>query len=171
MTITRGDSIKNIIIYPPAKPRLPTIKIHKHPYAYWEKKICPPLTLVEALEFKDQTEDDVIDNFMSQPPTYGNLKFQMLKTVLEDEVQEDPLTEFEDRYITTNTVCNIIPIEIEPGNILNINGNLDGDQKQRLIKFLQKHQGAFAWDYPDMKGMDPQLCTHHIYTDKETRPI
>ena len=31
MTITRGKSIKNIIIYPPAKPSIPTVKIHKHP--------------------------------------------------------------------------------------------------------------------------------------------
>ena len=59
------------------------VKIHKHPYEYWEQKIHPPLTLVEALEFKDQTKDDVINNFMSQPPTSGNLKFQMLKIVLE----------------------------------------------------------------------------------------
>ena len=22
-----------------------------------------------------------------------------------------------------------------------------------------------------MKGIDPQLCTHHIYTDKDARPI
>ena len=52
MTITRGNSVKNIVIYPPAKPSLPTIKIHKHPDTYWEKNIRPPLTLVEALEFK-----------------------------------------------------------------------------------------------------------------------
>ena len=36
MTITRGDSIKNIIIYLPAKPSLPMIKIHKNPDTYWD---------------------------------------------------------------------------------------------------------------------------------------
>ena len=96
MTISRGDSIKNIIIYPPAKPSLPTVKIHKHPCTYWEQNIRPPLTLVEALEFKDQTEDDIINNFMSQPPTSGNLKCQMLKTILENEDQEDPVTNLQD---------------------------------------------------------------------------
>ena len=55
MTITRGDSIENIIIYPPTKLSLPKIKIHKHPCTYWEQNIRPPLTLVEALDFKDQT--------------------------------------------------------------------------------------------------------------------
>ena len=136
MTITRGDSIKNIIIYPPAKPSLPTIKIQKHPCTYWEKNIHPPLTLVEALEFKDQTEDDVINNFMNQSPMLGNLKCKILKIVLENEDQEDPMTNLEDQHIPTTTVRNIIPIEIEPGKVLNINGNLDDEQKHKLIKVL-----------------------------------
>ena len=155
MTITRGDSIKNIIIYPPTKPSLPTVKIHKNLCTYWEENIRPPLTLVEALEFKDHTEDDVINNFMNQSPTTGNLKCQMLKTILENEDQEDHVTDFENQHISTTTVRNSIPIEIELGNILNINGSLDDKQKNKLIKVLQKHQGEFVWDYQDMKGLDP----------------
>lgn len=85
MTISRGYFIKNIIIYPPTKPILFMVKTHKYMHTYWEQKIHPPLTLVEALQFKDQTKDNVINKFMNQPPTYGNLKCQMLKIVLEDE--------------------------------------------------------------------------------------
>ena len=125
MTITRGNSKKNIVIYPPTKPSLPTIKICKHPDAYWEHNIRPPLTLVEALEFKNQTEDDVINNIMNQPPKPKNLKFQMMKTILDQEGQETPMTEFEIQYDSITTVYNSIPIEIEPGNILNINGSLN----------------------------------------------
>ena len=100
----------------------------------------------------------------------------MLKMVLENEDQEDPVTNLEDQHtplqhITTIIVRNSIPIEIEPGKVLNINGNLDDDQQQKLKKFLWKYQGAFAWDYTNMKGLYPQLCTHHIYTDKEIHPI
>ena len=105
------------------------------------------MKLVEALEFKDQTKDDVIINFMNQSPKPENMKFQMLKIVLEHEDQEDPVTDFETQHISTTTVRSNIPIEIEPGKVLNINGSLDDNQKQKLIKFLQKHQGAFAWDY------------------------
>jgi hypothetical protein len=36
---------------------------------------------------------------------------------------------------------------------------------------LQKHSDAFAWDYPDMKGIHPDLCTHHIYIKEGSRPI
>ena len=41
----------------------------------------------------------------------------------------------------------------------------------KLIHLLRKYKEAFSWDYPDMKGIDPQLCTHHIYIEKYVRPI
>jgi hypothetical protein len=30
---------------------------------------------------------------------------------------------------------------------------------------------AFAWDYADLKGIQPDTCTHHIYTNDQIRPI
>ena len=39
------------------------------------------------------------------------------------------------------------------------------------ISVLKKHKIAFAWDYSDMKGLHPKLCTHHIYTKDDCRPI
>ena len=129
MSIIRRDLTKNIIIYLPAKPSLSMVKIHKHPDTYWEKNIHPPLTLVEALEFKDQTEDDVINNFMNQSPKPKNMKCQMMKTILEHEDQEDPVTDFKTQHISTTIVPNSKPIEIEPGKVLNINASLDDNQK------------------------------------------
>ena len=66
---------------------------------------------------------------MNQPPKTKNLKWQMMKTILEHEGQENPVTAFETQYNPTTTVCNSIPIEIEPGKILNINGSLDDNQR------------------------------------------
>lgn len=62
-------------------------------------------------------------------------------------------------------------MEIEPEKVLNISDSLDSDQQQKLIQILQKYKGAFSWDYPNMKGIDPRLYTHHIYTEKDARPI
>ena len=62
-------------------------------------------------------------------------------------------------------------VEIEPGKTLNINKNLTAEQEEKLVQLLRKFKVAFAWDYPDMKGIDPQLCTHHIYIEKDARPI
>ena len=56
-----------------------------------------------------------------------------------------------------------IPIEIEPRKTLNINPNLLESQTKQLLKVLRNHKEAFAWDYIDMQGIPPNLCTHHIY--------
>lgn len=55
MTIAKGDAIKNLVLYPPTKPSLPIVKICKQPPSYLEESIFSPLTVAEALEFKDQT--------------------------------------------------------------------------------------------------------------------
>lgn len=95
----------------------------------------------------------------------------MIEAVLDNEIEEDSLRNINDQPIPTTNIYNSKPIEIEQGKILNINSNLSNDQQQKLIQVLRKYKGAFAWDYPDMKGIAPQLCMHHIYTEKDARPI
>lgn len=53
MTISKGDAIKKLVLYPPARLSLPIVKICKQPLAYLEESICSPLTVAEAIEFKD----------------------------------------------------------------------------------------------------------------------
>lgn len=95
----------------------------------------------------------------------------MLKAILDNEALEDYLKDIDDHHIQTTVVHYNKHVEIEPGKILNINDSLDSDQQQNLIWVLQKYKGAFSWDYPDMKGIYPQLCTHHIYIEKDAHPI
>ena len=66
---------------------------------------------------------------MNQSPSPENFKFQMMKTILGHEGQETPVRNFEIQSDSTDTVCNSIPIEIEPGKILNINSSLDYSQR------------------------------------------
>jgi len=84
-----------------------------------------------------------------------------------NEALEDPMKDTDDQHIQTIIVHNSKPDEIEPRKVSNINDSLDSDQQKNLIQVLQKYKGAFAWDYPNMKGIDPQLCTHHIYNEKD----
>ena len=171
MTITKGDAVKNLVLYPPARPSFPIVKICKQPLAYLEESTYSPLTIAEALEFKDQTEYDVINNFINQPANVSNVKCEMLKAILANENMEYPLKDTDDQHIQTTSVQNNKPVDIEPGNVLYINDNLDSEQQNNLIQVLQKNKGDFSWDYPYMKGIDPQLCTHQIYTEKNARPI
>ena len=62
-------------------------------------------------------------------------------------------------------------IEIFQGKTLNINNNLEEFQNKELIKMLQEHPSAYAWEYTDMKGIDPNTCVHHIYVEKNAKPI
>ncbi len=106
MTITKGEVVKNIVLYPPTKPSLPIIKICKQLPTYLEESIHSPLTVAEALEFNYQTKDDVINNFINQPTNVSNVKCQMLKEILDNEAMEDPLKDTNDQYIQTTTVHN-----------------------------------------------------------------
>jgi hypothetical protein len=76
-----------------------------------------------------------------------------------------------EQQIPTTFIHNNISVEIAPGRFLNINANLNVQQQHKLIQILSKHQQDFAWEYPDMKGIDPQLYTHHIYIEKYSQPI
>ncbi|GJR75219.1 reverse transcriptase domain-containing protein [Tanacetum coccineum] len=40
--------------------------------------------------------------------------------------------------------------------------NLKDEEKERLIKVLKSHKQAIAWKLFDIKGIDPQFCTHKL---------
>lgn len=156
MTITRGDNIKNLALYPPAQPSVTIIRTNKHPVSYLTENIRSPLTIEDALDFKDQTEDDVINNFISQAESRSHIQCHMIEEAFDNELEEDPLKDTHDQTIPTTSVSNSKTVEIEPRKTLNINGNLTPEQEENLIQLLRKYKEAFTWDYPDMKGIDPQ---------------
>jgi len=85
--------------------------------------------VADALEFKNQTEDDVINTFINHPATISKLRCHLIKAVLDNEIEEDSLRDIHDQPIPTTIVYNSKPIEIEPRNMLNINNNLSSDQQ------------------------------------------
>jgi hypothetical protein len=137
------------------------------PPRYPKENLQSPLTLEEALGLKNQLEDDVIISFINNPTIISNPTCQMLKVVLDNEAQGYPLEELMEQQIPTTIVHNNITVEIAPGIFLNINANLNEQQQKKLIQILSKYQQDFSWEYLDMKGIDPQICTHHIYIEKD----
>lgn len=91
----------------------------------------------------------------------------MIGEVLDNEIEEYPLKDINDQTIPRTTINNRKPIVIEPRKVLNINKILSDDQQHKLIQILRKYKGVFTCGYLDMKGIDPQLCMHHIYTEKK----
>lgn len=53
MTIAKGDTVKNLVLYPPAKTSPPIVKIHKQLSTYLNESVCSPRTVAGALEFNN----------------------------------------------------------------------------------------------------------------------
>eukprot|EP00253_Pinus_taeda_P007728 PITA_07728 len=91
------------------------IKTNQHPVSYLTNNIRSPLTMQKALDFKDQTEDDAINNFISQTESRSHTQCFMLEAAFDSELEEDPLKDAHDQTILVIVVANSKVVEIEPG--------------------------------------------------------
>nr|GEW25001.1 reverse transcriptase domain-containing protein [Tanacetum cinerariifolium] len=48
--------------------------------------------------------------------------------------------------------------------------DLKVDEKEALLKVLKSHKRAIAWKIIDIKGIDPQFCTHKILMEEDYKP-
>ena len=39
------------------------------------------------------------------------------------------------------------------------------------METLQKHSSAYAWEYTNMKGINPETCIHHLYIEENSKPV
>nr|GEZ28867.1 reverse transcriptase domain-containing protein [Tanacetum cinerariifolium] len=47
---------------------------------------------------------------------------------------------------------------------------LSVEEKTALIKVLKSHKRAIAWKIPNIKGIDPEFCTHKILMEEDFEP-
>jgi hypothetical protein len=76
-------------------------------------------------------------------------------------------------YIKTKKMVITITMDIEDPSIkiiemicaktLKISTKLTNQQEWKLLDVLKRKHEALAWDYNDIKGIHPSICTHHIY--------
>ena len=124
MTIARGSNVKNLALHSPTQPSLTIIKTKKQLVSYLTENMRSPLTIEDALEFKDQIEDDIISSFINQLETKSHLQCHMIEVAFDNDIEKYPLKDSHDQSIHTTSVYNSKTIEIEPGKTLNINKNL-----------------------------------------------
>jgi hypothetical protein len=136
----------------------------------------PLLTLEQVKGVQENSEEQNISLFLASsacidyPQSFSNYTH-----IFSPEFQEiwHPSTS------TTTTLLQIEEgkestiqaIEIRPGKSLYIISSLETNQQQKLVQMIQGQSDAFAWDYSDMKGIHPDTCMHHIYTNDQIRPI
>lgn len=73
-------------------------------------------------------------------------------------------------YIVTSNHTGVKIIMLLPGKTLNINNWLTELEEHKLFDTLVNRSKSFNWDYTNMRGIYPSVCTHHIYT-KDVQPI
>ena len=52
-----------------------------------------------------------------------------------------------------------------------ISSSLTVLQEDCLLEVLKKCKKAIGWQISDLKGINPLVCTHHIYMKEEAKPV
>ena len=52
-----------------------------------------------------------------------------------------------------------------------ISSQLNEEQEKQLLDVLRWNEQAIRWTLADLRGLDPSLCTHRIFSDDESRPV
>eukprot|EP00253_Pinus_taeda_P008680 PITA_08680 len=147
MTIKNGPMSKQLVLYPPAQPLL------EHDLPLWleegyeDEVYSAPLCTVEATRGGPQTEDDLTENLIQNPPP-GALS-------LEELVEHTQASALVDLCVTDLTTPRVKNVEFGPERTLKINSSLSPSQEKELCSLLNRHLEAFAWRYKEMKGIHP----------------
>ena len=52
-----------------------------------------------------------------------------------------------------------------------ISATLTEEQEIKLLKVLKENKRAIGWSISDLKGINPFICTHHIYLEGNAKPV
>ncbi|GJY32068.1 reverse transcriptase domain-containing protein [Tanacetum coccineum] len=106
--------------------------------------------------------EKLLNDDPSSPLPPKELHFEELKTIkssindpLELELKDLP-SHLEYSFLEGTNKLHVI-----------IAKNLKDEEKARLLKVLKSHKRAIAWKISDIKGIDPQFCTHKILMEDD----
>ena len=52
-----------------------------------------------------------------------------------------------------------------------ISSLLSTSQEGSLLQILRENKQALGWKIIDLKGINPEVCTHHIYLEEEAKSV
>jgi hypothetical protein len=134
------------------------------------------LTLEQVRRMQEQSDEKVLSLFLADTNCIEySRSFAELSHIFSSEFQQTCHPDITQLYTlslaSSEKEETTELVEISPGKPLYINSSLEPEQKTQVIEMLQRQFDAFAWDYADMKGIHPDTCTHHIYTNDQIRPV
>ncbi|GJY45980.1 reverse transcriptase domain-containing protein [Tanacetum coccineum] len=109
--------------------------------------------------------DKLLNDDPSSPLPPKELNFEELK-IIKSSIDDHPELELKDlpshlEYAFLEGT-NKLPVIIAK--------NLKDEEKARLLKVLKSHKHAISWKISDIKGIDPQFCTHKILMEDDFKP-
>nr|GEW39404.1 reverse transcriptase domain-containing protein [Tanacetum cinerariifolium] len=118
------------------------------------------------------SEGDILllEEFLNDDPSSPPLPSQVLKVVEpnneKSSIDEPPVVELKD-----------LPPHLEYAFLegddklpVKIAKDLKDEEKTALIKVLKSHKQALAWQLSNIKGINPEFCTHKILMEDDCKP-
>ncbi|GKD05439.1 hypothetical protein Tco_1180413, partial [Tanacetum coccineum] len=106
--------------------------------------------------------EKLLNDDPSTPLPLKELNFEELK-IIKSSIDDPPVLEHKDlpshlEYAFLEDTKKLPVIIVK---------NLNDDENGRLLKVLKSHKRAIAWKISNIKGIDPQFCTHKILMEDD----
>ena len=148
-----------------------------------EEDDCEEVCMIDAILEEQANEQQVQDvlapelseclgeqqepQCMSLVQGYWNRKKEILPLLTGDEPREPqqlelkPLpVELKYAFLEENRQCPVV-----------ISSLLTTSQEHNLLHLLKRNKQALGWKIYDLKGINPTICTHHIYLEEESKAV
>ncbi|GJU63523.1 reverse transcriptase domain-containing protein [Tanacetum coccineum] len=137
-------------------------------------------TLLEVDDSYYDPEGDILllESFLNDdpslpPPTQGNYLPEIRKELKVCEAKNDKFSIDEPPEVELKDLPpHLEYVFLEGDNKLPviIAKDLSVEEKAALIKVLKSHKRAIAWKLSDIKGINPEFCTHKILMEEDYKP-
>ena len=98
---------------------------------------------------------------------YWRRKTEILPLLTGNEPKEPQMIELKPlpaelkyAFLEANDQCPVV-----------ISSLLTTAQEHNLLNLLKKNKQALGWKISDLKGINPSICTHHIYLEEESKAV
>ncbi|GJY32593.1 reverse transcriptase domain-containing protein [Tanacetum coccineum] len=102
---------------------------------------------------------------------FGDSDFLLEETDAFLAIEDEPISpEIDDSYYDSEGDILLLEEFSVPTNYRQIAKDLKDEEKAALIKVLKSHKRALAWQLSDIKGINPEFCTHKILMEDDFKP-
>ena len=104
---------------------------------------------------------------MSLVQGYWRRKIEILPLLTGDEPREPQQLELKPLPVELNYAF----LEENEQCLVVISSLLTPAQEHNLLHLLKRNKQALGWKNYDLKGINPTICTHHIYLKEESKAV